>query len=290
MLEAPEIRRTASAMRTALVGRPTIRFDSPSLAGPAPCPGRLVERIDARGRELDVTWDDGLILHTTVRRGGTWHLYRVGESWRRPEREVNVTVETDDWVAVCYNASTVETFRTGVDSRHPSMGRVGPDITDIRSDLSSVVESMANYRDPAARVRDVLLDARVVRNVGNVVAAEAMWASRLSPWARIGDLPRSDAIMLVNTAARSLRSRLSTRVLDGEAFDDLEVYGRNGQGCSRCGDTIEVLRFSSDGRFVYYCPGCQTRLDHRLLDDTPVMDPHPAAAKFLADLADSADD
>ena len=96
--------------------------------------------------------------------------------------------------------------------------------------------------------------------------------------------------MLVNTAARSLRSRLSTRVLDGEAFDDLEVYGRNGQGCSRCGDTIEVRRFPSDGRFVYHCPGCQTRLDHRLLDDTPVMDPHPAAARFLADLADSADD
>ncbi|MEL0041709.1 MAG: hypothetical protein VW685_10355, partial [Ilumatobacter sp.] len=48
MLEAPEIRRTASAMRTALVGRPTIRFDSPSLEGPAPRPGRLVERIDAR--------------------------------------------------------------------------------------------------------------------------------------------------------------------------------------------------------------------------------------------------
>ena len=66
--------------------------------------------------------------------------------------------------------------------------------------------------------------------------------------------------------------------------EDLEVYGRNGQGCSRCGDTIEERRFSSDGRFVYHCPGCQTRLDHRLLDDTPVMDPHPAAAKFLADL------
>ena len=283
MLEAPEIRRTASAMRTALVGRPTIRFDSPSLEGPAPRPGRLVERIDARGRELDVTWDDGLILHTTVRRGGTWHLYRMGERWRRPQREVNVTVESDDWVAVCFNASTVETFRTGVDSRHPSMGRIGPDITDVRSNLSSVVDAMVSHRDPSARVRDVLLDPRVVRNVGNVVASEALWATRLSPWARIGDLPRSDAIMLVNTAARSLRSRLS-RVLDGEVVEDLEVYGRNGQGCSRCGDTIEERRFSSDGRFVYHCPGCQTRLDHRLLDDTPVMDPHPAAAKFLADL------
>ena len=159
-----------------------------------------------------------------------------------------------------------------------------PDITDVRSNLSSVVDAMVSHRDPSARVRDVLLDPRVVRNVGNVVASEALWATRLSPWARIGDLPRSDAIMLVNTAARSLRSRLSTRVLDGEVVEDLEVYGRNGQGCSRCADTIEERRFSSDGRFVYYCPGCQTRLDHRLLDDTPVMDPHPAAAKFLADL------
>ena len=50
----------------------------------------------------------------------------------------------------------------------------------------------------------------------------------------------------------------------------LEVYGRNGQMCSRCADSIDVTRTDGDARLLYWCPGCQTRMDRRLLDDTPV--------------------
>ena len=281
MLEAPEIRRTASAMRTALVGRQTLRFESPRLAGPAPQIGRVVERIDCRGRDLDLHWDDGLVLHTTLRRSGTWHLYRHGDRWRRPQREVNALLEADDWVAVCFNAAEVETFRTVPVDRHPSRGRVGPDISDHDAELDLIVEELLAYPNPMARVRDVLLDPRALRGLGNVYAAEVMWANRLSPWAHIGDLARSDVIMLVNTAARVLRSHLAAAVPTpyGREVLPLEVYGRNGQMCSRCGGTVDVARAKRDSRLVYWCPECQTRMDRRLLDDTP-----PAGASARDDL------
>jgi endonuclease VIII len=66
----------------------------------------------------------------------------------------------------------------------------------------------------------------------------------------------------------------------------LAVYGRNGQRCPRCTDTIECRRMGEHRRILYWCPGCQTHLDPRLersSDDTP-MDPHPAAQRWLADL------
>ena len=284
VLEAPQIRRTASAMRSALIGRPTVRVDTSSAHGPTPQPGRVIERVDCRGRELDVVWDDGLVLHTALRRSGTWHLYRMGERWRRPQRQVGVMLENDDWVAVCFNAADVETFRAGAERRHPASGPVGPDVTDPSADLSAVVMTLAGRVAPHTRVRDALLDPHVMRGVGNVYAAEALWENRVSPWARVGEMARSDLVMLVNSTARLVREHLAAaapRSL-GYAPIGLSVYARNGQECHRCAEVIEVRRVRADGRLLYWCPGCQTRFDHRLLDDTPPAGARPA--EYLIDV------
>jgi formamidopyrimidine-DNA glycosylase len=103
-----------------------------------------------------------------------------------------------------------------------------------------------------------------------VYAAEALWATRLSPWARVGDIARSDLIMLVNYASRILNEHLNA--LSDDGFVNLvpfEVYGRNGHVCNRCGESIKATNTPPDNRPLYWCPKCQTRLDWRLLDDTP---------------------
>jgi hypothetical protein len=68
--------------------------------------------------------------------------------------------------------------------------------------------------------------------------------------------------------------------------DSLVVYGRNGQRCSRCGDTVRVDRAASQ-RLVYWCAGCQTAHDpdvRRSPSQDRPMDPHPAAEQFTTDL------
>jgi len=67
----------------------------------------------------------------------------------------------------------------------------------------------------------------------------------------------------------------------------LAVYGRNGQRCPRCGDTVEVRRVGEHSRLLYWCPGCQVHSGPRTVtsdDAERSMDPHPAATKFLAEL------
>jgi endonuclease-8 len=288
MPEGDTIHRSASALRTALAGKPMRRFDAPRLVGPVPQAGRVIEGVESHGKHLLIEWDDGLILDTHMRMTGSWHLYRIGDPWRKAYAQMRAAIEVDDWIAVCFSAPNVETYRRRDRRRHPGMGRLGPDLCKPETDLGVVVNLLLTYGDPEARLGEVMLDQRVMCGVGNVYRCEVLWATEMSPWARIGTISERDAIRLVNTAASMLRANLhhAARVTTTAVKGGLAVYGRNGQRCARCGETIECRRMGEHQRILYWCPGCQTRLDPKLSrssDDTP-MDPHPAAQRWLADL------
>jgi endonuclease VIII len=265
-----------------------VRFDAPWLVGPVPQAGRIVERVESHGKHLEIEWDDGLVLHTHMRMTGSWHLYRTGDQWRRPHQQMRAAIEVDGWVAVCFSAPTVETYRRPDRRRHPGMGRLGPDLCRPDTDLGAVVNLVLAYPHADTRLAEVLLDQRVMCGVGNVYRCEVLWATELSPYARVGTLSEHDAIRVVNTAATMLRANLrqSHRVTAPGIRGGLAVYGRNGQRCQRCGGTVECRKMGEHQRILYWCPGCQVHLDPRLersVDDTP-MDPHPAAQRWLADL------
>ena len=102
---------------------------------------------------------------------------------------------------MCFNAPIVETYREADRRRHPGRGRLGPDLCKTTTDLGDVVDLLLAYPEPEARLRDVMLDQRVMCGVGNVYRCEVLWATELSPWAHVGDLTHHDAVVLVNTAA-----------------------------------------------------------------------------------------
>lgn len=284
MSAGDSLHRSASALRTALVGHPVTRFDAPQLFGPSPTAGRVVEGIELHGRRLTFEWDDGIVFITELRKSGSWDVYRDGGVWRRSFTEMSAVIEVDGWVAVCFEASDLETYRRLDQRRHPGMGRPAPDLRDPKSDLGGIVNLMLSYPEPDARLADVLLDQRVMNGLGNVQRSEVLWAAALSPYAPVGKLSEHDAIRVVDRAAVLLRSSRWSEY--GSATDPLQVYARTGQGCSRCAGTVEGRRMGPQRRMLYWCPGCQVRLDPQLTrssDDTP-MDPHPAAQRWIADL------
>ena len=80
-----------------LAGKTIVRFES---AFPAlnridddhPLIGRTVESVSSRGKHLLMTVSGDLVLRTHMRMNGSWHIYRPGERWRRPAREMRVLV------------------------------------------------------------------------------------------------------------------------------------------------------------------------------------------------------
>ncbi len=288
MPEGEAIHRTAAALRTALVGRAVLSFEAPRLDGPVPAAGRVIELVESHGKQLDIVWDDGLILHTNLLFGGAWHLYRTGERWRRPSSQLRVSINVDAFSAVCFGARTVETYREFDTHRHPGFGRTGPDLCAVSPNLAAAVNALCDYADLDAPIAEALLDQQVACGVGNVFRSEILWACKQHPFAPVSMLARADIERIVSTATKVLHANVYPAAVPASApRNDLAVYGRNGQRCRRCGDTIEVRRLGEQSRLLYWCPGCQLHRGPRVAP-TPAeqrpMDPHPAAVKFLSEL------
>lgn len=291
MPEGDTIYRAAAALRTALVGHTISGFEAERLVGPRPSVGAAVESVESHGKHLDIVFDDGIVLHTHMRMSGSWHLYRPGEKWRKKSHHARVVITTEHWIAVCFSAPIVETYREFDHNRHPRAGRRGPDLCRSDADLHECATRMAHYDNPQATIAEVLLDQRVMCGVGNVFRCEVLWACGVHPWAPVSTLPQSLCLDLVMTAASQLRANLSShqRVTAPQVPGGLAVYGRNGQRCSRCGDVIQLSKHGEMARLLYWCPGCQTTAEPFALEDPsdPIVrsiDPHPAASLFLKDL------
>ena len=269
---------TVAAMRTALVGLPTLRFDAMSTIGPAPVERSVIESVTVKGREILVQWDDGIVLSTALRFSGEWHLYRSDEMWRKETYRARVVIEVEGWVAVCFDAPIVETYRQPDRKRHPQSGGVGPNIAHEQTDLSGCTQRLLDYRYADAMISDVLMDESVISGFGNVARSETLWAVGLSPFAKMADLSYEDCAVLIETASRIVQSDYETAPA---------VYGRNGQQCVRCRGTVEFKIVGAPRRNLYWCPDCQGRLDRRLIpnnllqgDHTPT---HPAELIYMSD-------
>lgn len=257
MPEGDTIRRTAARLAPVLAGREVVAFDLPRSTRAGPEPGTLIDAVEAHGKYLLVRFGDGSVLETHMKMNGSWHLYRVGERWRRSRRSAVAIIEVDGWVAVCFSAPHVRLLRP-FGGRDPIGDRagLGPDLCDPDPDLDEVVARIDRHWLPGTPALDVVLDQRVFCGVGNVFKSEVLHACRVHPLTPIGTLDRSTRSELAATAHRQLRANLGggprTTVPQG-----LAVYGRDGQPCHRCGTTVEGAELGSQYRITYWCPGCQ---------------------------------
>ena len=120
MPEGDTIFRTARTLQRALADRLVVGSSRSTRRSPAwttigRSRGRRVESVASRGKHLLMTFSGDLILHTHMRMHGSWHIYRPGERWQRPARDMRVVVATDAYVAVAFNVPVAE-FLTSRDT------------------------------------------------------------------------------------------------------------------------------------------------------------------------------
>ena len=168
------------------------------------------------------------------------------------------------------------------------LGSIGPDMTHRSVDLEECVDRMMHYEERDATIAEVLVDQRVVVNVGNVYRCEALWACEIHPWAPIGDLKRAECREIVTLLREMVTAEASAE------RSALAVYGRQGKACLRCAGLIKVTHHGEANRVLYWCPDCQTA--HQPLarpnftplyierNDTPV-DSHPAARMYMEEIS-----
>jgi endonuclease VIII len=210
--------------------------------------GQTVQSVEAKAKHLLIRFESGLTLHTHMRMEGSWHVYRAGERWRKPDWQARLVLEAGERVAVCFNAPVVELLTERDETEHPSLAGLGPDVLKPSLDLGEV-RRRAETKDRELAVGDLLLDQQVVSGIGNIYRCEALFLCRINPWTPWPDAPLDD---LVTTAARII----SQQTAPGSVYDPL-VYGRTRRPCQRCRTPIQARRMGEHARTVYWCPRCQ---------------------------------
>ena len=258
MPELPEVEYAARRLRAAIEGKTIARVKAlhPALRRRLPpaharrLSGATVVRVDRRGKHQVLRLADGASLHAHFRMAGDWAIGLVGDVLAPHARAV---IELEDGTRVTLvdprALSTLVWFAPGTDP----LPALGPDANDAGFDARSLGQSLARRHGP---IKPVLLDQGVVAGVGNIYASEALWQARISPLARASSISRGrlarlvDAIRMVLSAAERDPGRYSA----GDVRT-LNVYGREGEPCPRCG--ARIRRIVQAGRSTYYCSSCQ---------------------------------
>jgi len=255
MPEGDTIHRTANRLGPALEGQPLVHFDAPRLTGDRPRVGDVIEAVQAVGKNLLVRFPKQLVLHTHMKMTGSWHIYRPHEKWQEPRHLARATIEVPDWIAVCFAAPTVRTWRD-IDGQPNPLSHLGPDLCVPGVDFDLVLQRVVSIAEPAVSIAEVLLDQRLAAGIGNVYKSEALWACRISPFLPIEQVSVDQRRQLFQTASKQLRANLSTpsrTTVPG----GLGVYGRQRQPCRRCRTLIRIRNHGEQARSTYWCPSCQ---------------------------------
>jgi endonuclease-8 len=272
MPEGDTIHRAAHTLHRALGGRVVTRFTSvfPQLTrvdADRPIAGRLVERVEAKGKHLLMSFSGDLVLRTHMRMHGSWHVYRPGERWQRPSHEMRIVIETDAIHAVAFSVPVAEFMVAAALERSTAVATLGPDLLAADFDETAAVARLEARAD--MDIADALLDQTALAGIGNVYKSETLFVARINPFTRVSAIPHETLIELVRVAAALMRAnvttagsittyggmRRTTRRADPSAR--LWVYGRAGEPCRRCGTPISRRKQGPYARSTYWCERCQ---------------------------------
>lgn len=198
--------------------------------------GKRLEQVEARGKNLFLRFEGGLVVRSHLRMSGRWQVQPAGRPvGGRPW----LVLRTAEWQAVQRNGPVLE-----LGTRR--LARLGPDIME---DPPATTAMLARLRavDQHRELGDALLDQTLVAGIGNKWRAEALFEVPLSPWSPLQEVPDDELELLLRTASRLMRGpRRRNR-----------VYRRSGRPCLRCGATIRSRGQGENARMAYWCPTCQ---------------------------------
>jgi formamidopyrimidine-DNA glycosylase len=141
---------------------------------------------------------------------------------------------------------------------------IGPEPLDV----SFTAERFTDIVRASRRaIKTILMDQRRIAGIGNIYANEALWRARIRPTRRGSSLTRAQAAALYAEATGVLHAAVEQR---GTSFRDyrdpyggrggflglVQVYGREGEPCARCGTTLRSSH-ALEGRVTVWCTTCQ---------------------------------
>ena len=266
MPELPEVEITARLLEAEVSGARVesalapginvMKSFRPPLDGLA---GDEVTGIRRRGKMLIVDFSSGHSLLIHLMSAGKLQLYRKRAGPKDRSSRVLIRLEGGQELRIRETGTKQRAWAklmpTGEIEADEAVTKLGPEAWPER-----VPEAAVSTTDRP--LYSLLRDQRTIAGIGRTWADEILWQARLSPFKRAADLTPEEAGTLIEAihdrferAIGFYESELELPLPDKWA-KPLEVHGREGEECSRCGDRILAVHYSE--YVLCYCPAEQT--------------------------------
>jgi endonuclease-8 len=202
-----------------------------------------------------------------MRMNGSWHVYRPGETWQRPRRDMRVVVATKGFEAVGFNVPVAEFLKPAEMARQDDLRLMGP---DLLGDTFDDEEAIRRFRTrESLEIADAVLNQRLVAGAGNIYKSEVLFLCGVNPFAPVRDVDDQTLRAILSTARKHLKANVTDprggittyrgyrRGPGRDAAERRYVYGRARMPCRKCGTLIRVRAQGPNARLTYWCPTCQ---------------------------------
>ncbi|MDH3999463.1 MAG: bifunctional DNA-formamidopyrimidine glycosylase/DNA-(apurinic or apyrimidinic site) lyase [Desulfuromonadales bacterium] len=226
------------------------------------CGGKVVS-LNRRSKYLLIDFTKGtLIIHL----GMSGYLRSLQQGEERLKHD-HVELCFDDGTVLVYNDARRFGFilwTTDDPLRHERLVNLGPEpLSDVFS--AAHLHRLAQRRKSVA-IKPFLMDSKVVVGVGNIYASEALFMAGVDPRRKACCITLDECQQIVAAVQAVLKDAIAaggTTICDfknssgkpGYFQQQLHVYGRDGEPCSRCGKPIVIARLGQ--RSSYFCGNCQ---------------------------------
>lgn len=269
MPELPEVETTRRGLEGQLVGR-ILRgwvVRNAALRWPVEIPSHLaggkLRTLSRRAKYLLFEFSEGLlILHLGM--SGSLRLVAAGA---QPAKHDHLDMNFSGGRILRFNDprrfGSVLWWQRGT-SEHPLLARLG--VEPLGGDLTGAYLKRRS-RGRKLAVKNFIMDSRIVVGVGNIYAAEALFIAGIRPAIAAGRLPgkawealaaaiRKVLEQALEAGGTTLRDFVRSNGRPGYFQQRLNVYGRGGKPCRRCGATLVSRRIGA--RATVFCRRCQS--------------------------------
>ena len=241
---------------------------------------KTIDHIDRIGKLLIFSFTDESNLYLLA------HLKMTGQFWfveaegaitggghtptatdrqLLPNKHTRVTFTFTDGSVLYFNDMRLFGYTKLADAKTVATARAGfgPELTDPEFDTDWFVTTV---RQKTSVIKAALLDQSFVAGLGNIYVDETLWRARVRPTRRCNKITKAEAVAIAKAARDVMNESIAvggttfqhfvdTGGENGNFTDYLNVFGKQGTPCPRCGTAIQKIRTA--GRGTHYCPGCQ---------------------------------
>jgi len=224
--------------------------------------GKIIRKVSRRAKYIYLVLDNGTIII---------HLGMSGSLRICTDK---ITVEKHDHIDIQVSSNKILRLRDprkfgcvlwaqGAVEQHKLIKLLGPE------PLSATFT--AEYLHGKARkrqcsIKSFIMNSHIVVGVGNIYASEALFRAGINPKRKAGNISLKRLQKLVEAIKITLESAIEeggTTLRDfigsdgqpGYFAQKLLIYGKTGEACSICGETIKCI--TQQARSTFYCTQCQ---------------------------------